>query len=494
MTFFAWIIFALIAAAVLIALFAWFYERATNETSLVRTGIGGRHVVMAGGTLSLPYFHEVSKVSMQTLRLDVACKNDGSLITKDRMRVDVGAEFYVSVIATEGGIARASQTLGKRTFQADQLGTLLDGMLVDALRSVAAKMTMDELHENRADFVSDVRTGLDDVLSRYGLQLDTVSLTAMDQTAFSALDENNAFNAVGMRKLAEVIAESKKQRAEIDADSAVSVRRASMEAARRTMEIDLDERRAQIAQQQEIETLSAAQIAEVAKQKAASELAASTARIDMEQRIQAAEIERERAIEIAEQERQISVAAKSQEESRAEAEADVARAEAVKASEAVQTARDVADAERRKSIDLIKAASASEAAAIRAVADQHTADALKITRLAEAEANKALIEAENTRSDAMVTMELERARLAAMPKIVAELVKPVEKIKGISINHISGGKGSSDGSPVDQAIGSIFDMAVQLPALKKIGKNIGVNLEDALSGITDDAEPDKKES
>ena len=121
---------------------------------------------------------------------------------------------------------------------------LIDGMMVDALRSVAARMTMDELHENRATFVSEVREMLGDTLARYGLQLDSVLLTALDQTPFASLDENNAFNAVGMRKLAEVIAKSKKERAEIDADSEVSVRRASMEASRKRLEIELEERRA----------------------------------------------------------------------------------------------------------------------------------------------------------------------------------------------------------------------------------------------------------
>ena len=44
---------------------------------------------------------------------------------------------------------------------------------------------------------------------KIALELESVSLTALDQTPFEALDENNAFNAVGMRKLAEVIAQSK---------------------------------------------------------------------------------------------------------------------------------------------------------------------------------------------------------------------------------------------------------------------------------------------
>lgn len=498
----AWIILCLAILAAAVAVVAWFYERASNEVSLIRTGIGGRKVVKDGGTLALPWVHEIARVNMQTLRLDVQRKGDSALITRDRMRVDVGAEFYVSVAPQDDAIARAAQTLGKRTFKAEELRALVDGMMVDALRSVAARMTMDELHENRATFVAEVRASLADVLARYGLELDSVSLTALDQTPFAALDENNAFNAVGMRKLAEVIATSRKERAEIDADAEVSVRRAAMEATRRRLEIDLEERRAQIAQQQEIETLSAAQIAEIARHKADSEQSAAAARIGMEQNIQAAEIAREQALRLAEQDRQIAIAAKSQEGSRAEAEADAARALAVKAAADVETARARAEAERRRELSLIAAQAEAEADARRAeiaarsakataedkaAARRAETEATKAGDLARAETTRARIEAENARSDALVAMELEKARLEAMPKIIGEMVKPAEKIKGISINQISGGFGAGSGEggtrpPVNQALDSILEMAVQLPALKKIGESIGVNLEEGLPG------------
>ncbi len=498
-----WIILIVIVAAIVIALAAWWYERATNEVSLLRTGVGGRSVVIDGGVLAVPYFHEISKVNMATLRLDVDRRGEASLITQDRLRVDVGAEFYVSVKPEPEAITRAAQTLGNRTFQRDELRNLIDGMMVDALRSVAARMTMDELHENRVQFVNEVRALLKDTLERYGLQLDSVSLTALDQTPFSALDENNAFNAVGMRKLAEVIAKSKKERAEIDADSEVSVRRAAMEASRKRMEIDLEERRAEIAQQQEIETLAAAQIAEVAQRKADSELSATRARIEMERSIQAAEVEREQALSIAEQDRQIAIAAKSQEESRAQVEADTARAEAVKAAEAVETARAKAEAERRAELARISAQADANAAADRAAiaaesekatakdkatARREAADAEKAVQLANAAANRAKIEAENARSDAIVAMELEKARLEAMPKIVGEMVKPAEKIKSINVNHLSGlpsgGSDSGQKSPVTSAVDSILEMAVQYPLLKKIGDQMGASLDQSLSSET----------
>ncbi|MEM6460747.1 MAG: flotillin domain-containing protein [Pseudomonadota bacterium] len=508
----AWIILVLLVAAIVIVLAAWFYQRATNEVALVKTGVGGRKVVIDGGTLAIPYFHEINPVNMQTLRMDVSRSGESALITKDRLRVDVGAEFYASVMPNEEAITRAAQTLGKRVFQPDQLKALIDGMMIDALRSVAARMTMDELHENRSAFVQEVRSALTDTLAKYGLQLDSVSLTALDQTPFSALDENNAFNAVGMRKLAEVIAKSKKERAEIESDSEVSVARAAMEAQRRKLEIDLEQRRAEIAQTQEVETLLAAQLAEVAARKAESERAAAQSRIQMEQEIEAADIARaqavreaeiaqSRALEMAERDRLIQIAAKSQEESKAEAAADEARAEAVKAAEAVQTARQMAEAERRKALALVSAQERAEAAAaqagIAAASDKATAadkltakreeaEAIRAVRLAEAEAERATFEARNARSEAQIAMEIEMARLEAMPEIVAQMVKPAEKIKGISINQVTGLGGSGEETtktPVNQALESIMGMAVQLPALKKIGDQIGAALDDSLTDI-----------
>lgn len=505
----AWIIIVLVVAAIIIALAASFYQRATNEVALVRTGLGGRRVIIDGGTLAIPFFHEINRVNMQTLRMDVARSGESSLITKDRLRVDVGAEFYASVTPSDDAVTRAAQTLGKRVFQPDQLKSLIDGMMIDALRSVAAQMTMDELHENRASFVKQVREALTDTLANYGLQLDSVSLTALDQTPFAALDDNNAFNAVGMRKLAEVIAQSKKERAEIEGDSQVSVARAAMDSERRKLEINLEQRRAEIAQTQEIETLLAAQLAEIAARKADSERSAAQSRIQMEQDIASADIAREQALrtaeisqtlalEAAEQDRAISLAAKSQEESRAHASADAARIEAVKAAEAVQTARQMAEAERRKALALIAAQEQAEAAATRAriaaasdkstaadksAAKREEAEAVKAVKLAETEASLAQINAENARSEAQVAMELELARLQALPNILAEIVKPAEKITGISINQMSGlDRKGSEGttSPINQTVDAIMDMAVSLPALKKLGENIGVEVDTTL--------------
>ena len=539
------ILLVIVLVAILVVVAAWLYERASREVSLVRTGLGGRKVVLDGGVIVLPYFHKVSRVNMQTMRLEVNRHGEQALITKDRLRVDVGVEFYVSVEPTEESIARASQTLGKRTFEADKLRDLIEGKLVDTLRSVAAQQSMDELHEGRGAFVKEVKSALTEEIRRNGLELESVSLTALDQTPFTALDENNAFNAVGMRKLAEVIANSKKERATIDADAEVSVRRSAMEAAKRTLQIDLEEQEAQIEQVKTLESLRATQLAEIAASKAESEIAANAAKIEMEKSIRASDIRREEeiskaeiaqrlAVETAEQQRNITLRKQSMDEAKAEAAASGARAEAVKAAEDVETAKAIAAAERGKSLDLISAEKESQVhglrkqhaadteadtmvklAGARLKAAQSDADAEKIrlSAMAEemamkAENARAMNEAENAMSSEVIDLARDKARLEALPKIVEQMVRPAEKIDSIKIHHITGGaldrSGSSGGGaggergdkpPVNQALDSIMDMAVQLPALRKIGEDLGVSFEDGMSGVVDgDRKPSTDET
>jgi len=533
------LVIALVVILVVVA--AWLYERASREVSLVRTGLGGRKIVLDGGVIVLPYFHKVSRVNMQTMRLEVSRHGEQALITKDRLRVDVGVEFYVSVEPTEDSIARASQTLGSRTFEADKLRDLIEGKLLDTLRSVAAQQTMDNLHEGRGAFVKEVKSALTEEIRRNGLELESVSLTALDQTPFTALDENNAFNAVGMRKLAEVIANSKKERATIDADAEVSVRRSAMEAAKRTLQIDLEEQEAQIEQVKTLESLRAAQLAQIAASKAESEIAANAAKIEMEKSIRASDIRREEeitkaeiaqrlAVETAEQQRNITLRKQSMDEAKAEAAASGARAEAVKAAEDVETAKAIAAAERGKSLDLISAEKESQVHGLR---KQHAADTeadtmvklagarlktaqsdadaekARLSAMAEemamkAENARAMNEAENAMSPEVIDLARDKARLEALPKIVEQMVRPAEKIDSIKIHHITGGAlsrggapaGSENGGdkpPVNKALDSIMDMALQLPALRKIGEDLGVSFEDGMSGVVDDGRKPSKD-
>ena len=224
------------------------YRRATKEIAFVRTGFRGERVIMNGGALVLPVLHETMPVNMNTVRLAVERKNVDALITFDGLRIDVKAEFYVRVRPDGQSIAMAAQTLGLRTMNPEALKDLVEGKFVDALRSVAAGMTMNQLHEQRSDFVQKVQQASSNDLSMNGLELESVSLTGLDQTSIEHFNANNAFDAEGLTKLTEQIEMRKKARNDIEQDTRVQIETKNLEADKRSFEISRDNEFARLEQ------------------------------------------------------------------------------------------------------------------------------------------------------------------------------------------------------------------------------------------------------
>lgn len=487
-----WLITGLIVLAIVIAVLAHFYQRGDRETALVRTGLGGRRVALDGGVLALPWFNHVARVNMQTLRLEVKRSGASSLITSDKLRVDVGVEFYVSVTATEDAVSRAAQTLGSRTFEAGRLRDLIEGKLVDALRSAAARFTLDELHERRGDFVSQVRDSLQAPLDSNGLTLDSVSLTDMDQTSFDALDDNNAFNAAGMRKLSELIARARKERADIDADAEMAVRNSELTLTKRRLEIELEEEQARIQHTQRVEQLKAQQMAEIAAQKADSERAIAVSQLTMEEQIESARVQHDLELMRLEQQRQLEEHRTVMDESAVRIERAQIEARAIAAQAESDTTRAVSEAERQNRIAALEAEQAAQRREVAARAHQ-----AELT--AEAEGRRAMVDAENGMSDAVLKWRTEQARLAALPQVVGEMVKPAEKIDSIKIHQITGltpagsGGSSSESAPVNQIMESLLGMAVQLPTMRRLGEELGLSLDDNLQSLRGSSQPEGRE-
>ena len=209
---------AIVVGLIVIGLiFAKLYTRATKETAFVRTGLGGEKVIKDGGAIVLPVVHEIIPVNMNTLRIEVEKIQKDALITKDRMRVDVKADFYLRVAPNANGISMAAQTLGTRTTRAEEVKKLMESKFVDVLRAVAAEMSMTEMHEQRADFVQKVQQSVANDLEKNGLELESVSLTGFDQTDLQFFNENNAFDAEGRARLTKIIEEKRKETMEFDA-------------------------------------------------------------------------------------------------------------------------------------------------------------------------------------------------------------------------------------------------------------------------------------
>jgi uncharacterized membrane protein YqiK len=526
---------AVIALIILGLIIARLYRRASKEIAFVRTGFGGEKVVMNGGALLLPVFHEAMPVNMNTVRLAVERKNADALITLDRLRIDVKAEFYVRVRPDRDAIAMAAQTLGMRTMHSENLKELVEGKFVDALRSVAAGMTMNQLHEQRSDFVQKVQQVSSADLAMNGLELESVSLTGLDQTSIEHFNANNAFDAEGLTKLTEQIELRKKARNDIEQDTRVQIETKNLEAQRASFLISRDNEFARLEQEREIEMRRAEQMSEIARQQSERQREAEQARISAKQLTDAAQIEADRAVqeakiaqtqslEIARQEQQIAVQNKSREESQAKAEADKARAEAVAAEEQVITARETEIAERSKRIELIQAAKEAErqalgvkvqaeaekqaaadrAEAVRAAAkgeaeaEKLRADASRVRFEVEAAGKRAVNEAANLLSSENISLQAKLELLKVLPDIIREAAKPMEAIDSIKIVQVDGLTGASGGGGeilsaggernlAQSAVAAALRYRAQAPVVDGLMKELGLDgstLDSLVRGAT----------
>ena len=538
------------------------YQRSSKEISFVRTGFGGEKVILNGGAIVLPVLHEIIPVNMNTLRLEVVRAEDQALITRDRMRVDVMAEFYVRVKPTAESIATAAQTLGKKTMSPNELKNLVEGKFVDSLRAVAAEMAMEELHEKRVDFVQKVQQVVSEDLFKNGLELETVSLTGLDQTSFKYFNPQNAFDAEGLTKLTETIEDRRKKRNVIEQDADLAIKTKNLEAEQARLQILREEEYAKLQQEREISVRRAEQLAEIAAQEAAKKREAEEARIAAErevelkriasardveneniqksQLIQKAQVEQKKTIELAEQDRAIAIAEKSRAESEAKAQADQARAQAVKAEEEVLTVRETQRAERQKAVELVAAKQAAEKDAIaitvaaeagkKAAVDE--AEAIRIAAEAEAEkarlkakgeadakvllaqamekqyqvdaeGTRAVHEANNTLSSEQVEMQIRLALLKYLPEIIRESVKPMENIDDIKIlqvnglGHVAHPHGSDAASEhattslSDQVVNSALRYRSQAPLIDSLMSELGLQGGD-INGLTQQLKPQSK--
>ncbi len=522
-------------------MFAKLYKRSTKERSFVRTGLGGQKVIMDGGAIVLPVLQEIVPVNMNTLKLEVNRRDGQALITKDRLRVDVLAEFYVRVKPSVEAISHAAQTLGQRTLEPTKLKELIEGKFVDALRTVAAEMNMEELHENRSDFVQRVQTTVNEDLQKNGLELETVSLTGLDQTDKQWFNPDNVFDAEGLTKLTEAIEAKRKTRNDIERDTALKIQQKDLETEKQSLELLRDEEYAKLAQTQEIALRRAGQMAEIAKEESEKQRESEIAKITAEERIENQRIikekklaeeaimkdrsveeyniEKEKAIQLAMQGKEIEISEKAKAESLAKSQANEARAKEVETKEAIQTASEMEIANRDKNLALIKARQEAEEKAIEVTVSAKSekeaaldkAEALKEAAQGEAEAikikaeaqkefyqveadGKSLInEAANRLSTDQVAMQIQMMLIENLPEIITQAVKPMEKIDSIKIVEMGGVNNignSSEGkmaeskehSLSDQIVNSALKYQTQAPLLKDLLLQVGMNTQ-SVSGI-----------
>jgi len=430
---------AVLAITSVLATITRLYQKTKANEALVRTGHGGAQVVRDGGTLAIPFVHELLRVSLQTIKLEVCRENADALITLDKLRADVRAEFFVRVQPDTESILQAARSFGDMR-DASDVRALVEDKLVSALRTAAASRTLEELNSERDEFLADVMRLVGEDLKSNGLVLETVTISRLDQTDESFLKDENIFDAQGRRKIAEITQQNLTERNRLVREGEQHRKQQDVAARQAVLELERREREAE-----------AVQAAEVAKVQAETERDTHVKSIDMRKAVELANVERQRAlevasrlqqqaVEIAEREKQERVAEAEQRRAIAERGLAEAETERERARQGIETVRATVEAERVKAQRVLAAQAEAETLF---VAEQRRADGEAYTRHKQAEAQRlaadaeaeaiqkraaADAEAERRRADgerarAMVPVEVRRAELELERDRVENVVK-----------------------------------------------------------------------
>src|SRR5882724_7900286 len=419
-----WLIIAIIVIVVFVYVVNWLYHRSSKEVAFVRTGLLGERVVIDGGAFVLPFIHDFPPVNMNVLPMQIVREKGGALITRDRMRIDIEADFYVRVQATREAVSIAAATLGRRTLEPERLHTL---------RSGASEMTMEQMHEQRGEYVARVKAAAAEALAQNGLELESVAITDLDQTDLEHFNPSNRFDAEGLTRLMEDIEAKRKLRNDIEQDSMIKIRTRNLEAERQALEIERESETARLEQERDIEVRRALQRTEVARERALRETEAEQAQISARQTIEKARIANEQAIAEARIASERETRQKEIERTQAVEERELlAREEIEKArianQRSVDTARIASEREvRQKEIERGRAVEEAEIQARefiekariqqdRVVTDARIANEEE-TRRREIERTRAVDEAEITAKEAT-----EKARIAQTSVVNAERI------------------------------------------------------------------------
>tara|TARA_Y100000287_G_scaffold182011_1_gene178892 strand:+ start:200 stop:1918 length:1719 start_codon:yes stop_codon:yes gene_type:complete len=531
-----WILIGLVVFLILLVIFAKFYQKSSKDIAFVRTGMFGQKIVLTGGALAIPIVHQTTPVNMNTLKLEIERKESNGIITKDKMRVDIKTDFYVRVVGDKESVSLAAQTLGARTLNPKSVQELMEGKFVSAMRSVISDMTLDNLQSSALKFTNEVHKLVENVVTKNGLELESVSLSKLDQTSKEFFDPGNTFDAEGLIKITEETEASRKKRNDIQKSTELKIEQTNLEAEQKSLEINRQSEFARIQKELEVSNRRSEQSSAIAKSQAENKRISSeieikenqqiekskiksdetlqkerieteknlrTLELEKQKSIRVSEIESQKNIQIEEENKTIDLFAKQKERAQAAISTRDAESKATVAEENIVTAKLMAQSEREKAVALIKSKRIAEeksiATTLAAAAEKTAASdvakakelianaealAKKVKLTAEAEGLKKLNEATNILKSEQIAMKVKLDIIEKLPEIIKQSVKPIENIDGIKIvdvgglglnseaNGSSGSKNSDD--IVDRVVTGAMKYKTQAPILEQLVKEVGL--------------------
>ena len=416
------IVLAIIVIAIIYILSIWIYKRAPANMGFIRTGFLGTKVCLGRGAIVLPVFHEVTWVSLETIKLIVSRSREQAILTADKIRIDVTAELYTHVGRTIDDLLTASRSLGDKTFDADKVRNLLEAKVVSALRSYAATKSLSELHENRDALAEAIKTNAMESFAANGLTLEEVTIVALEQTSKEHLKVDNVFDAEGLKIITEITSDARRKVHDTEKRTTVAIRQKDLDTQLELLEIEKQEAYARANQDKSVSNEEALQMREkqvfilnqrmaVEEKEIENEVTLERMRTDREVAVteeakkrEATEIRKALALEQERRDKEIAIIQKAKEEELAEIDRGLAREQAEKDKQIKLIAKEI-DRQKAEIERVTKVSAEEEAARI----ERHKASeaAALATRQQSLDTKLSLLDMDKAEAFAEASQELE---------------------------------------------------------------------------------------
>src|ERR1700728_4723620 len=320
----------------------------------IRTGFLGTKVCLGRGAIVLPVFHEITWVSLETIKFAVSRAREQAVLTHDNIRVDINAELYAQFGHTEAAVLAASRTLGEKTFDAEKVRNLLEAKVVGALRSFAATKTLKELHENRDTFAQQIKDNVSESFAANGLMLEEVTIVSLEQSTKEYFRSDNVFDAEGLKVITEITSEARRKVHTTEKQTTVAIRDKDLTTQLELLEIERQEAIARASQDKEIANEQAKQLREKQTCVLDQRLAVEQREIENEKSLEQLRTERDIAFTAEAKRREIAQVQKELALEQERRDREIALSDKAREAQLAEISRNLARerAEREKDIDL----------------------------------------------------------------------------------------------------------------------------------------------
>ncbi|CAN5686316.1 flotillin family protein [soil metagenome] len=403
------------------------------ETGQLSTDLSGQKVVLGGGVFVIPFVQKLSNLDLSSLRISVQIRG---AVSGQGIKLNVEGVAIVKVGGNADQIRLAAQRF---LTQQQDVEPYTQEVLAGALRSIVGGLSVEQIIRDRAAFAQRVADESENSLTGQGLILDTFQIQDVtdDGSYLADLGRPEAARVSQTAKIAEANARQAAEQAQIAAEQEIAVAQRTLALKQAEIKAETDAAAAQAAAAGPLAQADRDQAILAEQEKVAVRRAtlternletevrkpADAARYKLEQ-----EAEANRNAEIAGAEARkastIAAAEAKAQEARLSGEAEKSRRSALAEAEAIEGARR-GEAE--------KARRTAEADATRAEGEAQAASTLAIGN-AEAEAMDKRAAAFANYNDAAVLQML----IEVLPQIAREVAAPMASIDQLTVVSTDG--------------------------------------------------------